>query len=467
MDQLIDPGLAERQMINDGLERKLYPWFFPRCRVRILMYADGSVRFNGGGFGGLQRVLHALATDPWFWVTFDVTTAHRDADPSADMPNTTLDMLNLATNYDEVWMFGSDGNLTGYLSRAELTAVHDFMDGGGAVLVTGDHDSLGAGLAARVKRAGQMRLWDPAAGAPTAGVFNRNDTVQAGGDQSDAIPQPIRLKTFWAGWFTRAPHPLLCGPAGPINILPDHMHEGEAAAPTVLDPAEWPSSGGGFQPAPEAIAWGRVTQGNDAGQEFPVISVYNGHPAGVGRIVADSTWHHWFDLNLLGFAAGSAAETEIYAYFRNVAVWLAPPKLQRCMRRRLCWNALYLDPLVMLSPKLPLHILGRYARDAFGKYAPQCAITQWWWHDLVEIELHQGLDKLRELDPPGFDRLPDLVIGGVIQQLRGQFPGDTVPDEPPDDDAIEAAFEGAGKRAFAVMAKSLSEGGSQLRRIAG
>ena len=77
------------------------------------------------------------------------------------------------------------------------------------------------------------------------------------------------------------------------------------------------------------------------GQEIGVISAYNGHNVDVGRIVADSTWHHWFDINLTGIAAppspyagfddtlaGRNALRQIDAYFLNVGVWLAPPSCQ-------------------------------------------------------------------------------------------------------------------------------------------
>ena len=34
-----------------------------------------------------------------------------------------------------------------------------------------------------------------------------------------------------------------------------------------------------------------------------MISAYNGHTVDVGRVLADSTWHHWFDINITGVAA--------------------------------------------------------------------------------------------------------------------------------------------------------------------
>jgi hypothetical protein len=83
---------------------------------------------------------------------------------------------------------------------------------------------------------------------------------------------------------------------------------------------------------------------------FGAISAYDGHPAGVGRIVCDATWHHFINLNLNGGEApsdakgaeriglyvrgcdGSKAPTaeflKIQTYFHNTIRWLAPPGLR-------------------------------------------------------------------------------------------------------------------------------------------
>ena len=90
-------------------------------------------------------------------------------------------------------------------------------------------------------------------------------------------------------------------------------------------------------------------KGPASAKKFGVVGAHNGHAAGVGRVVVDSTWHHWFDVNLTGrplapgdpidpvvpadpkahgFEAtpiGEAAYAREQNYFRNVAIWLAPP----------------------------------------------------------------------------------------------------------------------------------------------
>lgn len=74
-------------------------------------------------------------------------------------------------------------------------------------------------------------------------------------------------------------------------------------------------------------------------RSFGVVGAYDGHRVGVGRVTVDSTWHHFFDINLIGdpvapfpktqgfkaSADGLLALGHIEAYFRNIGVWLARP----------------------------------------------------------------------------------------------------------------------------------------------
>jgi hypothetical protein len=44
----------------------------------------------------------------------------------------------------------------------------------------------------------------------------------------------------------------------------------------------------------------RINSGDRATFYFGTVGVYDGHQANVGRIAVDSTWHHFFDINLIG-----------------------------------------------------------------------------------------------------------------------------------------------------------------------
>lgn len=264
----------------------------------------------------------------------------------------------------------------------------------GGVLVTGDHASLGKRLSGQIKRAGGMRLYP----APDAAAPGWNTTLVEGPDanasfdfaeQSDDTPQALRHKRYTLSPVAfplrrQRPHPVLCGPDGPITVFADHQHEGEALAPTVAagDPA-WPSKAG-HQERPEVIAWGRIKDpaATKHGQEIGVLSAYNGHNVDVGRIVADSTWHHWFDINLTGAspppsvyagfdetAAGQAVLKQLDAFFLNVGVWLAPPAKQTEMRAAGWWSILWDSVVVELPAKAPLWFYGDQAIDALGRRA--------------------------------------------------------------------------------------------------
>ena len=93
---------------------------------------------------------------------------------------------------------------------------------------------------------------------------------------------------------------MLCHPKlGPIDVMPDHPHEGLCFTESQIDLAatyafngysgpEYPGSGSG-QPRPRVIAWGHTladppysfAKGDTTAKHFPMISVYDGHIADV------------------------------------------------------------------------------------------------------------------------------------------------------------------------------------------
>jgi len=460
--------------------KQLLPHFlFPPAHVRILMYAEGGIQFVGGGFQGLTHVLATLAADPWFWVKFDVTTANRGTDSSASRQNVKLTDLNISANFDEIWLFGfSSGDL---LTPGEKAALADFMDNHkGGVLATGDHASLGQGIAGAIPRAGKMRRYPAPPNVPP----DWNTTIVEGpdpgatydfNDQSDDVPQQIRWKKYplWspiASPFRRRvrPHPLLCGPDGPIDVFPDHEHEGEAIVPASLPASEWPSGPGG-QVHPEVIAWGRIKDpaATKTGQEIGVVAAYDGHEAAVGRVASDSTWHHFFDINLNGLpgdptyrgfsatTAGQAALKKIEAYYLNLAVWLAPPSKQAAMRSAASWRLIWTDRFLELAASevilkdsvINRLFLGEQAIDALGRIAPVCTVHQWLYVDVLrEIDpaiLTRARERL-EHDPIGPHTLGYVAVGTAFAELIRQFgpPAHNceLPKGPPDAEAFHAAL---------------------------
>src|SRR5256885_17067353 len=94
---------------------------------------------------------------------------------------------------------------------------------------------------------------------------------------------------------------------------------GSVISPTVqhgsVTLAEFPSLPSGEMLQPEIIASSPVlgahatpsTEEAHPNEDVPTfpgtfdsIAVYDGHRVGVGRIVVDSSWHHFLDINLIG-----------------------------------------------------------------------------------------------------------------------------------------------------------------------
>jgi hypothetical protein len=390
-------------------------------------------------------VTQLLESRAYAYVNFDVDSAHRDgSDPSATISGARkLTDLDIMKNYDQIWFFGIDS--TPNLDAAEVSLMASFMAEPkfGGVLVTGDHADLGRGIAGQLPRAGAMRQYPAPDSVPPGWNTTLEDGPDAGAtfdfvDQSDDKPQTIRWRRYplfslLARPRRVRPHPVLCSPEGPINVLPDHQHEGEALAPIPApgDPS-WPTKNG-HQERPEVIAWGRIKDpgASKHGQEIGVVSAYDGHNVDVGRVLADSTWHHWFDINLTGVAAppspyagfdetaaGQAALKKIDAYFLNVGVWLAPPEKQTEMRHFGWWSILWTDHIIELSPDAPLLYLGEQAIDALGKRASRCTVSQWilepiFKEKIPRWEWPQLMDKFRVVEPP----IEQFAAGGMLRQL--------------------------------------------------
>lgn len=226
LDEIREEIVARHQIVDWP---SVFPWWPKPAHVKILFYADGSIQFDGGGFLGLKQVIATLTANHYPWVKFEVTTVHRGTDPTADYQDRDLAAALRLDDFDELWIYGINAGPA--LTPSELKAAKAFMDTHkGGVLITGDHADLGMAFS-NLPRAGKMRQLP----APPASPPVWNSTLRSGAnplyefeDQSDLTPQPLSLTWHWAGPLWRAPHQVLCSPLGPIDIFPDHQHEGEA-----------------------------------------------------------------------------------------------------------------------------------------------------------------------------------------------------------------------------------------------
>ncbi|MCY7350989.1 MAG: hypothetical protein LH606_10010 [Cytophagaceae bacterium] len=523
-----------------------FPYLRP-CRVKILMVVDASISFSHSYFG-LSHVLDVLRNNPEFYVKFDVTRAHRNTDNFK--PNQATDPIawsrygphfegfrftqpNFNLNdFDQVWFYGfyGEGHPTG-LNDAELELLSRWMDNGGGVFATGDHFNLGAALCSRIPRVRSMRKWTAAQGVPPANSPIRHDTLLKGSnanytfdDESDDQPMRITPKRYllssWSPFLRRSrPHPVLCGQDGVIDILPDHPHEGEVLDTSeinltgkfgfgsYLNQDEYPNSGAA---APERIARAFIQgdhqptdfKGSVNAKSFGVIGAYDGHQADdanqkPGRVVVDSTWHHWFDVNLIGrpitnldsfpmngtnpktqgflaTPAGLQALSRIDNYFRNVAVWLSPKTKQRCMLKRATWGIVLRYPLIeRLDPKMPIWELGGTAYDALGQRAGQCIMSGW----LLEV-LPRDLLKIFDVPPfpepnpcltcPPFELIERYVLGGITRELLelGYKMDDGAVDEKRemDERSVTEAFNQGAARGIGEVLKGLESSLQSTRK---
>jgi len=507
--------LARRDLAREALFDKsdLYFWWRP-CTVKLLLVVDGLTFHPSVNFGFGQFIDILLA--PRFFVRYEITLANilnvpldsamliGDARIARRIVNFKFDVDDHFTTdkYDVVFLFGIASTYAsrgvGYpahvaLKDSELQRLAQFQNGGGGLFATGDHAALGKALCHRVARARNMRLWDTTLNSVGEDMVSmsgryRNDTNRLGhdgtsefNDQSDDVPQAITpvMFTRTSGIFRYSfPHPILCGPNGVIRVMPDHPHEGECRTPADpnltlnftggLGPEYPPATDGGTRPLPQIISYNHVSAGTTSGgknptvgQTFPGLSAYDGHRAGVGRVVTDATWHHYVNVNLtgedetaapdpksIGFLAspaGQAAFDEIKAFYRNLPIWLSPPERIQCMNSRLLWNLVWSDRVLeaVLTARnvgitkvgaSTLSLIGRHARDVLGRYAGRCQSVKLILDIVVDWPLFKEIDPwppfdpaIRELDDEEVhlvDLWPalDAALGGALVKIADDYP---------------------------------------------
>lgn len=386
--------------------------------INVLVVGDGLYQgtYDGQSVDGINFLPTQDVTDNTFTVSefiyllshnpapiIKVDTANRRPDPNATFQNFNFATSVDLSHYDVIWLFGYEGWNGDYLGSPisdsgtdnELLAITQFMEGGGGVFATGDHNGMGSYMCGKIPRVGSMRKWfgqssDIPAGYPTSsvnyagvtvpsvnwpglsdGALGRADTLQMNpsdtsalfqfDDQSDDLPQTLS--------FPGIVHSILQGPNGPISRFPDHMHEGEVVTPVNLNQTlsvggqtfvEYPTVAG-FQPAPAVIATGNIVGGHGTQVEgsmceqnnfttdntptvantIGIVCAYDGRGAGVGRVVTDSSFHHYLDLNLIGDPCGSSPDrmagfgpgytapasggvlADLQAFYVNTVIWLA------------------------------------------------------------------------------------------------------------------------------------------------
>ncbi len=420
--------------------------------IRILIYTD-TTDISLVADDGTKRVTilkQLLETKRLAFAEFklDVINRFQDfTDPSKPKIPQKL-TRKLLEEFDEVWFFGlyqrevpgpfevTFGGPDNELDDEEVKELESWMASGG-VLISGDHslyepggnetdplDSylcLGRALGHRVPRAGQLRKWE---GPPTVHFESSfNTLVRTNLDsernpdlQNDILPQTLVLVSETPQGM---PHRIFLGKEQTITIFPDHLHEGEVEIPKRLN-KQWPPIEVDDEKKtvrPVVIAYGCDKRSCDS---TPVLAVYDGNMVGVGRIAADSSWHHYLNINLQAWADGSQDTTlDLMAqFFHNLALYLAPlSKRQRMSRELFTW--LLRHPEVQEERGNNPLAVGRVALQYLSKITTGCEISE-----LLQVELstQTGSDSRHFVFPSlasGLSPLPtvELVVGSIINRF--------------------------------------------------
>lgn len=350
--------------------RDLISLRFRECTPRILVVTD-SLNYDATSDFGLNEFVATLRSATIHGMAPIVVTARFSPGGTTSHDEATQHITNFhfadathglnAGRYDVCFLFGIDRTGVSPLTAEAnaLAAVTTFMQNGKGLFATGDHEDLGAAMCSAIPRVRSMRLWTN--GTPDIRDETRLSTNLPGPsdsyefeDQQDAFPQRL-----YANYRTRAGglgfgHPVLqlAGKQRAIEVFPDHPHEGECVVPTDLNTKladgttdEWPTQTGtatrvGPEPVAKTMSHGNgfTTLGLPKAplepRAFIAICAYDGHLAGVGRVVTDATWHHFVNVNVSPTKAPLDAVDleEIRRYYVNLATWLMPKHVRLCLR---------------------------------------------------------------------------------------------------------------------------------------
>ena len=476
--------------------------------IRILIVIDGRINeTKDKNEFGLGYVLETLRTPFAWWVRFHVDVERHEGPQgffkftNADFDLDDYDQLWFfgdRPNKDD----GDDGAMTDNdilrfaLSDAELKMIAQWMDRGGGVFATGDHTLLGASKCSRIPRVRTMRRWTLAQHVPPRSAGDRHETLQPTTSfdaEIDTVLQPIELVQQRSGaWPFVGPltaHPLFHSTHGLIDRFPDHMHEGEVIADdeVLLDlPLDIPGYtqpeypypsivvGSAFddvvlplhRPHPRIVAYGHTTNrhfpdeatflnllpfdppgGAEAfpfTKRFGLVGVYDGDAVNIGRIVVDSTWHHWLSINLhaLATAGDIVAQLKLHAlgrdflpphefiqvpyakmqaYYRNVGLWLATPAQRRSMLIASAWGMLVNAPPMEFGNPANLLQIGERALHMLKASASQGVLAEL-VNAFVDRRLFAGPEadvSTSRLAWPGVqaEQVNRAVVGGIGSAL--------------------------------------------------
>ena len=411
-------------------------------KIRILIYTD-HIRIvdRNGDPTGIQDLIRFINHKAKGLVEVELTAINRHVSLITKSLSQGANKLSwgLLSGFDEIWMFGKRQrnlpadelqNLEPYneLDDYEVAVLESWMNAGGGLMFTGDHSepnpidpndecaepghvtflNLGKALGSRIPRAKQLRIWEgPPTYCPTPPQDNVN-TQERGKcfadldslcHQYDDLPQVLLPISPAHKLFTYLNSNEM---VVPITVLPDHMHEGKVLVPGSLDKS-WPKD----SRFPVVVAKGsdKRTFPNGETREYDLVVAYDGHPHKVGRIVADSSFHHFIDVNLeringrtcCGTPVADTHLDQIAHYFINLVLWLAPQRKRNRIKSELSFR------LAKHPDVLEAHGTGR---RGLGQAARAVAEMEWGNSNLLQLLIPSTRDE----ESSRLDRLLSTVF---------------------------------------------------------
>jgi hypothetical protein len=277
--------------------------------------------WNIARFALLRDYLASL-TDESGNPLYEVTARDRYPDEQGNDP--VLSQLD-RSQFDQIWLFALD--VGDGLSLADQAGLSRFHQQGGGIMTTRDHEDMGVSMV-------------PLAFGKFHHFHSQNlDPDPTRCDVDDCYTTTISWPNYHSGRNgdyqmitpTAPLHPLLQRDNGEaIEFFPAHPHEGSVGIPEET-------------PHAQVIATGKsLVTGREFNLVVAVESVVNGESSTgnmTGRIVAQSTFHHFVDYNWNtaagcpsfvdeppgdGMMTHPQALADIHTYVRNLAQWLQP-----------------------------------------------------------------------------------------------------------------------------------------------
>jgi len=417
--------------------------------IKILIYTDKKEISRVGTvldwkLSILPNTLEAVESP---FVNFKVDVINRNRTFNVVPPN-EQDVIRLTTEllqeFDEVWFMGTYqqnvdtfsegfGGPKNELNEDEVNALASWMNNEfGGVLITGDHATdrpgqvndpkdeqlaLGRALGQKVPRAGQLRIWK---GPPTlapADAFNTLSTGVVDPTQDDPIPQRLLFDHVDA---RGVPHELFWGKDQKgkqqfINVFPDHAHEGGLIIPEPDN--TWPpfdAPPGTVKPKAVSIASGINFAPN--GGRNSVLVTYDGDSVGVGRIVADSSFHHYLDVNLEGFnqSEDKSILRSITQFYRNLAFYLIPLSKRQQIAKEM-FARIVTHPAVLEERGNRAEAIGNMAQNYLSRVASPIELNEM-VHMLLPPVVRADTDNAFLPVAFGDSSLPsqEMVLGSMI-----------------------------------------------------